>query len=210
MPAVVTPCRGRPAVYDAVTSGSTTTEKRREARIIAAALCGQCPIAATCPDRVTPPTKPHRRKAKTVTEPEKTPVPAATPPTAPAVIGTQELIAWGQRHPSSRVQTLAARARTSLIELARMREREKAVTAAEARVKELQEQLAEEQAKLRAAKGAGAAPTATVQPKRGKEESLRIRQWARENGHDVPVAGILPRRIIDAYEAAHQQLAATA
>lgn len=125
-------------------------------------------------------------------------------PAAPAIVSAaEELLAWGDQHPSRRVQTLAERARTALADLAHTQDKEKAVSAAEARVQRLQEQLAKAQAELRDAKGPGAAPEATPKaPKRSKEESLRIRQWARENGHECPTAGIIPQHIVGAYEVA--------
>lgn len=135
--------------------------------------------------------------------PAASPAPDTVAPQAPAPLtGTEELLAWGEQHTSSRVQTLAARARTSLAELAQARGKEQAVAAIEARVKELQEQLAKAQSELRETKTGSAPPAAAEASKYSREDRTRIRQWARQNGHEVADTGIIPRRIYDAYETA--------
>jgi len=49
------------------------------------------------------------------------------------------------------------------------------------------------------------APTsiAPAAGKRSREELARIRTWARDNGHQVGVAGIIKASIVTAYDAAH-------
>ncbi|WTF40466.1 Lsr2 family protein (plasmid) [Streptomyces cyaneofuscatus] len=41
----------------------------------------------------------------------------------------------------------------------------------------------------------------------GREELAAIRAWARENGHQVAAQGMVPKRIQEAYDAAHQDSA---
>lgn len=132
------------------------------------------------------------------------PAPAAEPSTpAPSASSyAADLIAWGEAHTASRVQTLAARARTALAELAQTRDKEQAVATAEARVKRLQDQLAKAQAELRETKGSGTPAAAAQAHSYSLEERKRIREWARQNGHEVAERGIIAQHIVDAYEAA--------
>ncbi|MFE1545489.1 histone-like nucleoid-structuring protein Lsr2 [Streptomyces microflavus] len=42
---------------------------------------------------------------------------------------------------------------------------------------------------------------------RSRQELAAIRSWARENGHQVADQGMVPQRIQEAYETAHQATA---
>lgn len=200
----VTPCRGHSKVYDAALHPHTPTDKRHQARQIAAALCARCPIADTCPDRITAPASyPRRsraRKDKSVT------VTDITPPAPPKLdsrdvappSSTEALIRWGAAHSSSRMQALAGKARSALADLRQAAERETKVADAEARVKRLKAQLDNAQKDLASAKGT-TAPRATEQ---AAEDYAAIRAWARESGIEVGAVGRPKREVIDAYHAA--------
>lgn len=134
----------------------------------------------------------------TVTDITPTPAPAdQAPPTLEA------LIEWGAAHSSTRVQSLAGKARAALADLRQAAEREARVTDAEARVKRLKAQLANAERDLVAAKSTKPKPgsTTTLTPG-GTEDYAAIRAWARENGIRVPERGIPKREIRDAYYAA--------
>ncbi|MCC9307734.1 Lsr2 family protein [Kitasatospora sp. RB6PN24] len=112
------------------------------------------------------------------------------------------LIAWGMQHQSSRMQRLAEQARAALADLQQAQRREAVVSAAENRVQQAKEQLLAAEQALRAAKGS----SATSAPSRSRPdrvEGARIRAWAREHGHQVGTAGIIPRHVVDAYYVAH-------
>ncbi|MFD6803051.1 histone-like nucleoid-structuring protein Lsr2 [Streptomyces cyaneofuscatus] len=56
----------------------------------------------------------------------------------------------------------------------------------------------------------GAAPTGARTGSgsgRTREELAAIRSWARENGHQVADLGMVPKRVLEAYDAAHQDSA---
>lgn len=127
------------------------------------------------------------------------------------------LLAWAEQHDLAGIRSRAARIRTDLAELSDRRSTEQATAAAEARVAELKAQLEAAQATLRAVKSGTPLPSpapgvvpvpAPVAPaadgKRSREELAEIRTWAREHGHQVGVAGIVKKTILDAYDAAHQ------
>jgi hypothetical protein len=127
--------------------------------------------------------------------------------------GTEALLAWAEQHDLASIRSRAARVRSDLAELADRRGTEQATAEAEARVAEAKAALEAAQAELRAVK-TGTARTATMAPnvpapaaitggKRGREELARIRAWARENGYQVGVAGVVKKTILDAYDAAH-------
>lgn len=119
-----------------------------------------------------------------------------------------ELLVWGEQHPAKGVQALAARAKSALDTLAHRRETEAARAAAEAEVKQLREQLAAAEARLRetgGTKARSAASEAVTAARRSadRKERDRIRTWARENGHAVADRGTLPQHIVDAYRQAN-------
>ncbi|MEU9428582.1 histone-like nucleoid-structuring protein Lsr2 [Streptomyces sp. NPDC048342] len=114
-----------------------------------------------------------------------------------------EAMAWGEKHDTKKAQNLAARARTALTELVQLRKSEALVTAAEAEVDGLKQQLAQAEQKLRAAKAGKpvAVPAATPD---GKSDREKIRAWARRNGHEVADRGALPQKVLDAYASRDQ------
>jgi hypothetical protein len=125
---------------------------------------------------------------------------------------TEALLAWAEQHGTTADARRAARIRTDLAELSGRRATEQATAEAEARVAEAKAALEAAQAQLRAVKNGqthttpavqAPAPAVTTGGKRSREELARIRAWARENGHQVGVAGIVKKSIVEAYDAAH-------
>jgi|GEM_PF-3866484 len=169
----------------------------------------------------THPQTPASTTASTAADtPAGTPAGTDKDPVAVGTIGV--LLAWAEKHDLASIRSRAARIRTDLAELSDRRNTEQATAQAEARVAELKAQLEAAQSALRAVKSGTARPTPTSTPtpgasvgvvpvpspaaggKRSREELARVRAWARENGYQVGVAGIVKKAILDAYDAAHQ------
>lgn len=127
----------------------------------------------------------------TPNRPEPDPVSDSMPTTS------DELIAWGATHKSSRLQAMAGKACGALADLRQAAEREAKVAAAEARIERLRAQLANAEQDLAAAKG----KPKTAQPQ-DAEDYTAIRAWAKENGIEVGAVGRPKRTVIDAYHAA--------
>jgi hypothetical protein len=208
----VTPCRGRPAVYDAAVHPHTPAERRLKARTIAAALCSSCPIAGTCPDRIPQPSTRFKRKAamnvlpnppvpEQRPEPQLVPTPPAEPSTAP--LSTEQLIVWGANHNSARYQTLAGKASAALADLRKAYEQAGKVAEAEARIKRLRAQLANAERDLAAAKGKPAKPT-TKAASASAVDYAAVRAWAARQGIEVAPVGRPRRDVVNAYLAAQQ------
>ncbi|WP_256725360.1 Lsr2 family DNA-binding protein [Streptomyces acidiscabies] len=141
----------------------------------------------------------------------------------------EQLLAWAEAHETASIRNKAARVRSDLTDLTTRRAADDAQHAAEERVTRLKAELAKAQEELRAVK-AGTLPatalatdeptaTATEEPTpirsglgsgRTKEELAAIRTWARANGYEVADKGIVAKKILDAYDAAHQAPAAKA
>jgi hypothetical protein len=150
---------------------------------------------------------------------ETTSAPADGP--APADDGAVwELIRWGEQHPAKGMQVHAARARAALAELSHARQREQAVTAAEAEVDRLRHQLAQAEQQLRNAKhgktrgAAGPAVPASAltrlpQPQ-DKAVRQQIRAWARKRGFDCPDRGLISQQVLQAWQARDASLRARA
>ena len=202
-----TPCRGQSAVYDAALDGQVRSEKRLQAQTIAAALCGRCPIAHTCPDRITPPADRTWKDTATVTVTDITP---SRPEPNPAPTTPEELIAWGTNHQSARNRNLADKAVAAIAELQQAAERETKVATAEARIARLKAQLANAEQDLRKAKSGTTNPTgkqAATGHRLSTEDLRTIRKWAAANGHQVAPKGVIARSVIEAYRAANPSLA---
>ncbi|GGO98680.1 Lsr2 family DNA-binding protein [Wenjunlia tyrosinilytica] len=128
-----------------------------------------------------------------------------------AYSGIEALLTWGEQHRTKGVQALTARARTArartaLAELAQRRDTEHAVADAEAKVGQLESELALAREALRRVKNgkptAPAAP-APVLKRRTKQELAAIRTWARAGGHQVADRGLPAQAVLDAHDAAH-------
>ncbi|MFD5342977.1 histone-like nucleoid-structuring protein Lsr2 [Streptomyces anulatus] len=121
----------------------------------------------------------------------------------------QELLDWATAHPAAAVRNRAVRITADLAELTERRDTEAAQREAEEKVARAKAELERAQEELRTVKAGtrttAAAPTAArTGSGRSREELAAIRAWARENGHQVADAGMVPRRVQEAYDAAHQ------
>jgi len=131
---------------------------------------------------------------------------ASAPGTDSAI---EELIRWGEQHPTRGMQAHAAPARTALAELDQARGKERAVTAAEAKVDRLREQLARAERDLRAAKTGRPATALAVVPAPAASERLeqpadketrqQVRAWARERGMSAPDRGLISQEVLHAW-----------
>lgn len=123
----------------------------------------------------------------------------------------QELLDWATAHPATAVRNRAARITTDLAELTERRDTEAAQREAEEKVARAKADLERAQEELRTVKAGtrttAAAPTAARTGSgsgRTRQELAAIRTWARGHGHQVADAGMVPKRIQEAYDAAHQ------
>ncbi|MEV6439870.1 Lsr2 family DNA-binding protein [Streptomyces anulatus] len=123
----------------------------------------------------------------------------------------QELLDWATAHPAAAVRNRANRITADLAELTERRDTEAAQREAEEKVARAKAELERAQEELRTVKAgtrATAAATAAIRPGSGsgrsREELAAIRSWARENGHQVADQGMVPKRIQEAYDTAHQ------
>lgn len=85
-------------------------------------------------------------------------------------------------------------------------QRRRAAEEKRAKVELFRERLAKAEAELAAAEGTEVVPAATVTEEKlpvSEPTSKELRAWAAANGVDCPVKGIVPRRVRDAYHAAH-------
>ncbi|MEU7378155.1 histone-like nucleoid-structuring protein Lsr2 [Streptomyces albidoflavus] len=126
----------------------------------------------------------------------------------------QELIGWAAAHPTASVRTRAARITADLSELSERRDSEAAQREAEQKVAKAKAELEKAQEELRTVKAgtrttttAATAPTpirAGLGSGRTREELAAVRAWARENGHQVADTGMVPKRVLQAFDAAHR------
>ncbi|MCX5589585.1 Lsr2 family DNA-binding protein [Streptomyces erythrochromogenes] len=133
----------------------------------------------------------------------------------PVTNTVQKLLDWAAAHPAAGVRSRAARITADLSELSERRDSEAAQREAEAKVAKAKADLEKAQEELRTVKAgtrtttttAVAAPTpirAGLGSGRSREELADIRTWAREHGHTVADQGMVPKRVLEAYDAAHQ------
>jgi len=132
------------------------------------------------------------------------PLPASNP--------VQELLDWATAHPAVAIRNRANRITADLAELTERRDTEAAQREAEQKVARAKAELERAQEELRTVKAntrttaTGTAPHAARTGSgsgRTREELAAIRTWARENGHQVADQGMVPKRILEAYDAAH-------
>ncbi|MFC9183353.1 histone-like nucleoid-structuring protein Lsr2 [Streptomyces globisporus] len=125
----------------------------------------------------------------------------------------QELLDWATAHPAAQVRNRAARITADLAELTERRDTEAEQREAEEKVARAKAELERAQAELRTVRAstrttlAGTGPAAKRPGPgsgRSRQELAAIRAWARENGHQVADQGMVPRRVQEAYDAAHQ------
>lgn len=126
----------------------------------------------------------------------------------------QELLDWATAHPAAAVRNRANRITADLAELTERRDTEAAQREAEEKVARAKAELERAQEELRTVKAGtrttAAAPTGARTGSgsgRTREELAAVRSWARENGHQVADLGMVPKRVQEAYDAAHQDSA---
>ncbi|MFE3995156.1 histone-like nucleoid-structuring protein Lsr2 [Streptomyces goshikiensis] len=132
----------------------------------------------------------------------------------PVTNAVQELLDWAAAHPAAGVRSRAARITADLSELserrdseAAQREAEEKVAKARADLEKAQEELRTVKAGARTTTAAATAPTpirAGLGSGRTPEELAAVRAWAREHGHQVAKQGMVPKRVLEAYDGAHQ------
>lgn len=132
----------------------------------------------------------------------------------PVTNTVQKLLDWAAAHPAAQVRSRAARITADLSELSERRDSEAAQREAEEKVAKAKAELEKAQEELRTVKAgtrttttAAAAPTpirAGLGSGRTREELATIRTWARKHGHQVADQGMVPKRVLEAYDAAHQ------
>lgn len=126
----------------------------------------------------------------------------------------QELLAWAAAHPAASVRSRAARISADLAELTDRRDTEAVQREAEEKVARAKADLERAQEELRALKASGThATTVTAAPAlartgqgsdRTREELAAVRTWARAHGHPIADQGRVPKRVQEAYDAAHR------
>ncbi|MFD8789398.1 Lsr2 family DNA-binding protein [Streptomyces vinaceus] len=134
----------------------------------------------------------------------------------PITNAVQKLLDWAAAHPAAGVRSRAARITADLAELSERRDSEAAQREAEAKVARARADLERAQEELRTVKaGTRTTTTTTVATAptpiraglgsgRSREELAAVRAWAREHGHQVADQGMVPKRVLEAYDAAHQ------
>ncbi|MFD5978308.1 Lsr2 family DNA-binding protein [Streptomyces bacillaris] len=143
--------------------------------------------------------------------------PAATEPIDVPVVPltfsnpVQEILDWALAHPAAAVRNRANRITADLAELTARRDTEAAQREAAEKVARAKAELERAQEELRTVK-AGTRTTAAGPTSgrtgsgsgRSREELAAIRAWARAHGHQVADLGMVPKRIQEAYDTAHQ------
>ncbi|MEV7940886.1 hypothetical protein AB0O82_32755 [Kitasatospora sp. NPDC088264] len=134
--------------------------------------------------------------------------PKATP-TGPAADSIEALLAWAEKHPAKGVRGQAGRIRESLAQLRTRRDGDQAVTAAEAEVRHLEEQLTAARTKLRQARAGTPTQAADYTgPWPADPTPQQLRAWAKQAGVPCNQHGSVTRTVADAYHQA--RTAATA
>lgn len=139
--------------------------------------------------------------------------------TVPDIADTTVLLPWAEQHQLASVRSKAARIRQDLADLNQRLATEQATSEAEARIVQLRADLKAEEERLRQLKAGGPRAAAVIEAptpirpatgKRSREELAAIRTCARENGHQVGVAGVIKASIVEAYDTAQQEPATLA
>ncbi|MFJ7049010.1 histone-like nucleoid-structuring protein Lsr2 [Streptomyces sp. NPDC101112] len=130
--------------------------------------------------------------------------PTTQPPAATAAVDDPErmpvgkLLAWADAHQDPDVQDQSARARAAITGLRRRYATDHELAAITTEAEQLEQRLAE----LRARE----AELAPANTKRARKPvaypAAEVRAWAKENGHDCPAVGRVPKPIVEAWRAA--------
>lgn len=193
---------------EAITNATGLTEEEITAAV--AAADGTNPAAAEAAPAASAPEPETPRDAVTADD-TATSVPEHT---VPDIADTNVLLPWAEQHPLASVRSKAARIRQGLADLTQRLTTEQATAEAEARIVQMRADLKAEEERLRQLKAGGPRAATVLEAqtpirpaggKRSREELAAIRTWARENGHQVGVAGVIKASIVEAYDAAHQE-----
>ncbi|MEW1552332.1 Lsr2 family DNA-binding protein [Streptomyces tsukubensis] len=118
----------------------------------------------------------------------------------------EELLVWAGDHPAAAIRAKAARIRDGITALRERRDADDAQRAAEERVAKARAELDQAQQELKAVKNRAAGTGAEAEPvpvASGRPDRAAIRTWARTNNYEVADRGVIPQRVVDAYDAAH-------
>lgn len=111
-----------------------------------------------------------------------------------------EALAWGEQAETKKARNLAARARTALTDLARLRQVATQEAQARQQIADLKKQLADAEAKLKQVRtGRTVTIPAPAAETGGKAERRAIRAWARAHGHQVADRGSIAGHLVEAY-----------
>lgn len=136
-----------------------------------------------------------------LSEPEGTPEPMTTTPTAPTtdaeLVTTSSLLRWAEDHTDPGIRDQGARAEAALTGLRRRYAADQELAVITTEAEKLEKRLAE----LRAREAELAPP----KPKKKRDYDAReVRAWADQTGVDCPRVGQIPKRVLDAWRAATQ------
>ncbi|MFE9906444.1 Lsr2 family DNA-binding protein [Streptomyces achromogenes] len=138
------------------------------------------------------------------TEPQLPPLVTVRPPDAdadPERLPVGQLLAWGDQHDDPEIQDQAARARIALAGLRQRYAADQELTAIATEAEQLEKRLAELRAREQ--------ELAPAKPKKRTAardyDTREVRAWATATGVDCPRVGQIPKRVLDAWRAAHPQ-----
>ncbi|WP_425244827.1 Lsr2 family DNA-binding protein [Streptomyces sp. NEAU-NA10] len=124
--------------------------------------------------------------------------PSATPASDAERLPLGKLLAWGDEHLDPEVQDQATRARIAVTGLRKRYAADQELKAITTEAEQLEQRLAE----LRAREAELAPPKAKTKRKPVEYPAAEVRAWARQNGHDCPPVGRVPKAIVDAWRLA--------
>lgn len=160
------------------------------------------PAAAAPPDWTNPvgtndgpPARPADEQPDPAIAPTQppAPLPTITVPSSARTATPEAILEAGLAHGNAKLRSMAARVRTLLDDLAAALEDEDRTREARERVAQLERELAAARAMLRPVMRGGDTET----------DPATVRAWARSTGVDCPKLGRVPRKVLDAYAAAH-------
>jgi hypothetical protein len=113
-----------------------------------------------------------------------------------------DALEWARTHSDPKVRALADKAKAAFNELATRRRNEAVIVRTQREITELEKQLEEAHAKLRKARGDAPSRRRADGPAAGltREQRTEIRTWARANGHTVAPAGVIPAKVVQAWQ----------
>ncbi|MEV7217903.1 histone-like nucleoid-structuring protein Lsr2 [Kitasatospora cineracea] len=113
-----------------------------------------------------------------------------------------ELLTWGQAHADTQVREHAAAVRTGIAALRKRRATDDELHAAQHQIQHLEEQLQALRSRVAELQPTPAKNTTNKKHERDYDPKT-VRAWATENGIAVAPAGVVPKTVVDAWRAAH-------